>query len=749
MTDQARLDILLNAQNRASQEVRTLKAELKDLDGAAQSVAGGLGGLGKALGAAGVVALGAQAAQAAGALSDQAASMRRAEVAALSLAGSQEKLNSLLDTYVEATGGAVTRGEALAEVSRLQSIGFADNAQELERFLTAARGASLATGKAVGDIIGEMQLAIANQSTMRLDQIGLGVSEVKGRIEELRAANAGMSAEQAYQEAVVGRLIEKYGDVATSAPAAATGVEKLRTAWRGLQEQVAEDSGGGIDRAANWLAGIVDQVTGEFDANAGREGQNLMASMLPALREVIAAQREEMAAVDDQIARYRQLEDSTGAVAKVIRELEAEKARLGGQISANRDLLMSYTGALNEATGASERSAYETGEAEQAAYRAAQAFDEAGNSAAEAGPKIANMGIDALAAAEQFDIAMQRVRNGARQLQGVASGLVDNLGAAGTQDWLAEQTATLAMYQQYWGDVAGYSDEYIDNVLTPAFVSNLREGANELDRQEKAAAKLATTVPQISKEFQALQSTVGSVLSQALDTGTGVDPEDILAKMGLRPDAINENARRLADIAANGLKDQDWLGDFQAEAPNIWQMIRTASNPQEEAAYLLREFQQGLQPELIDKGRAKELVRAMITGDRNMKELAEEIAGELAAEMGIPLQEALGAANAALGANGPGALGESTADQFGQGAVDAVAASDKGGELVGTFLGQIKATYADITQAAVEAGSLWADGFMSGAGNISTRTVDLLVNLVTPGVMAQIATNRTLTEPVN
>ena len=68
-----------------------------------------------------------------------------------------------------------------------------------------------------------------------------------------------------------------------------------------------------------------------------------------------------------------------------------------------------------------------------------------------------------------------------------------------------------------------------------------------------------------------------------------------------REDEINENARRLADIAKNGLKGQEWLDEFQSEVPDIWKMIRLAQNPQEEAARLLADFQDGLLTSPIDK----------------------------------------------------------------------------------------------------------------------------------------------------
>src|SRR5690606_916954 len=101
-------------------------------------------------------------------------------------------------------------------------------------------------------------------------------------------------------------------------------------------------------------------------------------------------------------------------------------------------------------------------------------------------------------------------------------------------------------------------------------------------------------------------------------------------------------------IAANGLKGQDWLDAFASEVPDIWRMIRTAQNPQEEAAHLLRDFQDGLLTAAIDRDKAKEIVRRQILGDRNLAEMAREIAEELAAEMGIPLQEAMAASRTAL-----------------------------------------------------------------------------------------------------
>lgn len=181
----------------------------------------------------------------------------RQNVAARNLAGSQGQLNELLATYERATGGAVDKAQSLADVTRLLAIGFGDSTQELERFVRAARGISLATGQSQDYVIQQLQLAIANQSTMRLDQIGLGVSEVKQRVAELRRENASMTEEMAYQEAVLSAAEEKFGDLTKSVEAQVTGLEDLRKAWKDFHLQIGQTSQGPVnfiaEAMANWL----------------------------------------------------------------------------------------------------------------------------------------------------------------------------------------------------------------------------------------------------------------------------------------------------------------------------------------------------------------------------------------------------------------------------------------------------------------------------------------------------------------
>lgn len=210
----------------------------------------GLGGMAVARGIEGIVAA-----------TQQATAYERQSIAAEKLAGSQGKLNQLLDAYTKASGGAVSKSTTLASVTRLLATGFAETVPEMEKFVRATRGASIALGKPQDEVTQETQLAISNTSVKRLDQIGLGIEEVQVRVEELRNANAGLNRELAFQQAVLGLLDEKYGDLAKSIEGQATGVEKLAKAWDDLILAMGGASKGAVGGLFAGLATLLTQMT--------------------------------------------------------------------------------------------------------------------------------------------------------------------------------------------------------------------------------------------------------------------------------------------------------------------------------------------------------------------------------------------------------------------------------------------------------------------------------------------------------
>lgn len=242
--------------------------------GIAGSIASGLlGGIGVGVGGYAI----ANIAQGVGADVDRATTYERQTVAARNLAGSQAKLNELLAAYATASGDAVDKVTSLENVTRLMATGFANSAPEIEKFVRATRGASIALGRPQDYVIQETQLAISNISVKRLDQIGLGISEVNERIEQLRKTNAGWTRETAFQDAVISLLDEKYGKLTKTAEGQATGVEKLRKAWADLRLEMGQAAKGPVDNFSEYVANRIRDIKElmEWEQKRWEQGQKI------------------------------------------------------------------------------------------------------------------------------------------------------------------------------------------------------------------------------------------------------------------------------------------------------------------------------------------------------------------------------------------------------------------------------------------------------------------------------------------
>lgn len=101
--------------------------------------------------------------------------------------------DSLLGKLREATSGMVSDAQLVASATDMISLGFAKTEEQAVR-LTSVAGQ-------LGWNMSQLTLTLANQSTMRLDALGLSVADVTGRFKELKAS--GMEAQDAFQMAVI------------------------------------------------------------------------------------------------------------------------------------------------------------------------------------------------------------------------------------------------------------------------------------------------------------------------------------------------------------------------------------------------------------------------------------------------------------------------------------------------------------------------------------------------------------------
>jgi hypothetical protein len=175
-------------------------------------------------------------------------------------------------------------------------------------------------------------------------------------------------------------------------------------------------------------------------------------------------------------------------------------------------------------------------------------------------------------------------------------------------------------------------------------VQGIRDSNSELSRTQKELTSVGSGVNKAEQAFESLKGKISGLLSGALQSGINLD--DILG----RQDAIEEPARRLADIAVNGF-NSPWTKYFQEQFPQLYEQLATSGNPRAAAAGILREFEAGLRPELLDRETAKERVRQLLLGESNIEGLAASIAQELAGEFGNQFSQAqiLQTAQQALG----------------------------------------------------------------------------------------------------
>jgi hypothetical protein len=129
--------------------------------------------------------------------------------------------DSLLGKLREATGGMISDAELIASATDMMNLGFAKTEDQAVR-LTSVAGQ-------LGWNMQQLTLTLANQSTMRLDALGLSVEEVTGRFKELKAS--GMAAQDAFQMAVIEAGEKKLELLGSAAETSAGKLQKFEAGW--------------------------------------------------------------------------------------------------------------------------------------------------------------------------------------------------------------------------------------------------------------------------------------------------------------------------------------------------------------------------------------------------------------------------------------------------------------------------------------------------------------------------------------
>lgn len=737
------MGILLAAKNQTGGAFAQVRGEIKSLDDAAGALAGGLGTLAKGAGIAGLALLGQQAATAAVDLSEMGmkATMLRESLDDLARQSGTTG-SAILNSLRTASRGAISDSELILAANKAMLLGVAKNADDMSKLMEIAATRGRAMGETTAAAFNDIVTGLGRGSALILDNLGIVVNATE--INEKYAKSLGKTAEQLTETEKKQALIAAVlSDTSVAAEAAVNPHERLDAATRNLTEAIGEFintstpipgviglTADAAQRAADEIHGMAERSTGAAQEIAVLEQAvigltNDLGQQAQGLRRMAAAGQESSAA-------YHELEQAHAAT-------KTQLAQVNAELELARRSLLSEDAAARAAAGGTD---VLRGEFIQLTGAAQAAGNEVEIVTGKVEDLMRALGNEALQRSQQD---WQRM-SGAIDSAAAASGRLfaenqgGDAGLARQKDLSAELNAQVG----YWR-IQGHTMQEINEVLLPAYVANIADADRALFDTTAQTRELKDAAKEAEQMFNDLKGTVRGVLESALDPGVGVDPDEVLKSMGLSGDAINENARRLADIAKNGLKGQDWLSEFRAEAPNVWKAIASASNPQEEAARMLKDFQMGLRPDLLDKGMAKDLVRAMILGDQKMDELAQEIAAELAAEMGVSMQQAMGATQSVLGGGGASGLaGQDAAGAFTDGALVAMGDKNTGGAMVETVKAQIAANQALLRTAGQDAGRVFGDGFLTGTATLAADFIAQVAAAVVGPVQSALNTQASL-----
>jgi hypothetical protein len=736
---QSLIDILIRARSQGRGEIQQMSQQLGLLDKAAGAAAGGLAGLAAGAAVAGLY----QLADAMDEVARRGAVFEQLGDVLVDFAGSvNSSADAMIGAAKKAAQGTISEFELILNANRAIQFEVAKTPEQFAKLIELSTALGRAQGISDTQALEFITTGLARESRLILDNLGLIIDIDKATA--VYAETLGKSADQLTQaERKAALLNEAFRQGATAiqanrdaADSAATqyerfdaNVQNLKDSFGALLATASADTIGGL---ATQLAVLNEQLTGQRETGT-------IEAQLRALVELRDSVANEAPVSFLGIEFFGDSSDLVADLEKRIASLNAELQALRfpiGTMQEAASLSMQAGDAFTQQANASQAAAAAERERESAMHAAARA--------------AAIDATETIALAASLD---KLAGSAANAIVSRAQGIVGITGGTEAQR-LAEQQLRLLQEQTLALESQGLSG--LDLIFAYTELENKALGVfdavEETDRatQRWASQGLAAANRQTSdlqRQFDQLQSSVAGVLQGALDPGVGVDVDSILP----RGDAINEDARRLADVAVNGF-DSPWADYLSNKFPDLFGEAFQSADIKTEAAKVLRDFQDGLTPELLDKDAAKERVRRMLIGEARLADLAQEIAGELASEFGgLNSGQLLGAAQSALGVGGgvlappdtsaiaeqyAGAAG--TAGQaFAEGIRSSVVDGNLGDRVVTALDEQLRAeaNLLRLEEGGRISGNAWGGGFLSVvAESVPTALIELLAQLVTPAV---------------
>jgi len=735
MANESKVGIVISGKNESANAFKQVDSQLVSLQ---KSVGGLIKGAGLAALAAGLLEVGKAAFQ----LARDAAMVDEVRVAFDDLArGVGASGDRMLSALSAAAKGTISQQALMLASNKAMLLGVADTADEMSQLMQVAIARGNAMGLSTEQAFSDLVTGIGRMSPLILDNLGIVTGGEK--VFDNYAASLGRTAEsltdlekkQALVNLAVSSSADLVENLASQGDTAAEAFQRMDAAAANAKDALGTLISPAAAALANAyandlkiIADMVNKIAGAPISQSGSQDE-LFASgaKLTDLAKQIAdinALLADPAPLQNNVGLTIVLNDLQSKIADVAAEYNTAAAALGTPLI---DTAALSTGVV-QFTEVSQAAAIAIMSLGDSTDSTVPAIGHLANMAAQAAPNLAILRgqILDLVEAERALVSIADAAKGA--LESSFKGKVSELGVSGAlsgfQAANAEVQATIISLK-----AQGKTQEEIDFTVA-GIVDRWRDVNSQL-------GKTSTAVAQVDSAFEELKSKVASVLSGALNVDVGVNADDLLP----RQDAINEDARRLADVAVNGFASP-WADYLNNKFPELFGGAFEGGDLKTAAAKALKDFEDGLKPQLIDKDKAKERVKRMILGDASMAELAAQVTAELQAEMGGNAPADLAAkVQAALGGGGTGGA-EAGAD-FANTTLDAVITSDVGGNMVATVVNQAANKAALLKTSGASNGKLWGDAFLGTVREgVPGALVAILVSLVLPEILAKLAASK-------
>lgn len=466
----ANIQIVINAINKASNDLMKVKNDVKGVGDAGTQAKGGVEGftqglsslLGKAALVAGVAVGVSRAIKGVYEAAKEGAELEYARARFDNLARSIGTVSdALMGDLRTATRGTVSDAELVASAGDLMALGLAKSHDEVVR-LTSVAGA-------LGMNMNQLVLALTNQTTARFDQLGVSVDGFDAKVKKLK--ETGLSASDAFKEAFLQQAEEQIEKVGNAADQSIGSFKRFEASSQDLSNAIktqlspafaliSEDMAGLVDGLATEVLPSLEMTVLQFVlAKTALENFNKVdfGDFMQAMGLVVGITADGVVTTQDMLVAIRQMGGNFGETAQQIfdssRSFEAYTASMNAA-----GLSLTY---LTAEEWENAKAAREVAEANQNAASATESVRDATNDA--------NAAMQRYTSSLLFKIASEGLSSEGAYRLAEAMGLVDkNTVAATKQTNVYKQMLDSGMIsqRQYNALIADLDDK----------ISNLPEG---------------------------------------------------------------------------------------------------------------------------------------------------------------------------------------------------------------------------------------------------------------------------------